>query len=163
PVIYAGQGVHWAAAYDELRQLAELLAAPVCTSLPGKSAFDETHPLALGSGGNGVPRTVPHFLQAADLIFGIGCSFSETAFGVAIPKGKTIVHATGDALDFNKGVIAQCALLGDAKLTLSALIEACRKRLSGPRDPAPVAAEIKAVEAEWMKIWLPKLTSTDTP
>ncbi len=50
PVIYAGQGVHWANAYEELRELAELLAIPVCTSLPGKSSFDETHPLALGSG-----------------------------------------------------------------------------------------------------------------
>src|SRR5262249_4470594 len=51
PVIYAGQGVHWAKAWDELKELAELLAIPVCTSLEGKSAFPETHPLALGSGG----------------------------------------------------------------------------------------------------------------
>ncbi len=48
PVIYAGQGVHWAEAYDELKELAELLAIPVCTSLEGKSAFNETHPLSLG-------------------------------------------------------------------------------------------------------------------
>src|SRR3954464_15842231 len=46
PVIYAGQGVHWAKAWDERRRLAELLAVPVCTSLEGKSAFPETHPLA---------------------------------------------------------------------------------------------------------------------
>jgi acetolactate synthase-1/2/3 large subunit len=163
PVIYAGQGVHWAAAYAELQALAELLAAPVCTSLPGKSAFNETHPLALGSGGNGVPRAVPHFLERADVIFGIGCSFSETAFGVAIPAGKTIIHATGDAVDFNKGVITQCALLGDAQLTLLALIEACRARIPAPRDSSEVAAEIKAVEAAWLQEWLPKLTSTDTP
>ena len=49
PVIYAGQGVHWAEAYAELRELAEMLAIPVCTSLEGKSSFDETHPLSLGS------------------------------------------------------------------------------------------------------------------
>ena len=88
PVIYAGQGVHYAEAYRELQELAELLAIPVCTSLPGKSAFDETHPLALGSGGNAHPKTVAHFLRQADVIFGIGCSFSETAFGIAIPTGK---------------------------------------------------------------------------
>ena len=51
PVIYAGQGVHWAEAWAELHELAELLGAPVTTSLEGKSAFPENHPLALGSGG----------------------------------------------------------------------------------------------------------------
>ena len=50
PVIYAGQGVHYAQAWPQLRELAELLEAPVTTSLQGKSAFPENHPLALGSG-----------------------------------------------------------------------------------------------------------------
>ena len=65
PVIYAGHGVHWAEAYDELKELAELLAIPVCTSLQGKSSFDETHPLSLGSGGRAYPRQVRHFLDNA--------------------------------------------------------------------------------------------------
>src|SRR5512137_2685913 len=47
PVIYAGQGVHYAQAWDRLRALAELLEAPVVTSLAGKSAFPETHPLSV--------------------------------------------------------------------------------------------------------------------
>jgi acetolactate synthase I/II/III large subunit len=163
PVIYAGQGVHWASAYQELRELAELLAIPVCTSLPGKSSFDETHPLALGSGGNAHPKAVPHFLRNADVIFGIGCSFSETAFGIAIPSGKVVIHATLDPLDLNKSVIAQHALLGDAQLTLRALDAACRRRVSTNRDASHVAAEIKSVEAEWMREWLPRLTSDATP
>jgi thiamine pyrophosphate-dependent acetolactate synthase large subunit-like protein len=162
PVIYAGQGVHWAGAHAELKELAELLGIPVCTSLPGKSAFDETHPLALGAGGAAVPRTVPHFLRAADVILGIGCSFTETAFGIAMPTGKTIIHATLDPVDLNKSVICQHALVGDAQLTLKALIEACRP-LAGTRSIDAVAQEIKAVEAEWMKTWLPKLTSNDAP
>jgi thiamine pyrophosphate-dependent acetolactate synthase large subunit-like protein len=164
PVIYAGQGVHWAEAYQELQELAELLAAPVCTSLPGKSCFDETHPLALGSGGNAVPKAVHYFLRAADLVFGIGCSFTETIFGIAMPKGKIVIHATLDPADLNKSVTAQHALVGDAKLTLRALIDACRVLLAGkPRDATPISEEIKAVEAEWMKEWLPKLTSDETP
>ncbi len=88
PVIYAGQGVHWAAAYAELQALAELLAAPVCTSLPGKSAFDETHPLALGSGGNGVPRAVPHFLERADVIFGIAAASPRPRSGSPSPRAR---------------------------------------------------------------------------
>ena len=51
PMIYAGQGVHYARAWQELKDLAEILEAPVTTSLEGKSAFPENHPLSLGSGG----------------------------------------------------------------------------------------------------------------
>src|SRR6478672_4518645 len=82
PVIYAGTGVHWAEAWAELKELAELLAVPVTTSLGGKSAFPETHPLSLGSGGLAIPQTVRTFLDKSDLIFFIGCSFTETNFGV---------------------------------------------------------------------------------
>ena len=60
PVIFAGQGVHYAAAWPQLKSLAELLAAPVCTSLEGKSAFPETHPLSLGAGGLAMPKQGPH-------------------------------------------------------------------------------------------------------
>ena len=163
PVIFAGQGVHWAEAYDELATLAELLAAPVGTSLAGKSAFDETHRLALGAGGAAVPGPLRHFLDRADLILGIGCSFSETAFGVRIPQGKRIIHATLDPADLNKSMTCEQALVGDAKLTLAALVEACRARLRGRRDSGPVAGEIAAVEAEWMAAWRPLLTSDEAP
>jgi acetolactate synthase I/II/III large subunit len=163
PVIYAGQGVHWAEAYDELAALAELLAAPVATSLEGKSAFDETHPLALGSGGAAISGQLRHFLDRADVILGIGCSFSETAFGVRMPAGKTVIHATLDPSDLNKSVPCTQALIGDAKLTLISLVEACRQLLKTPRDPSAAAAEIADVERRWMQEWLPLLTSNDTP
>src|SRR5919201_1588423 len=85
-VIYAGQGVHYAQAWPQLKRLAERLAIPVTSSLGGKSSFPETHPLSLGSGGLAVPRAVPTFLKEADVIFGIGCSFTETSFGIAMPR-----------------------------------------------------------------------------
>jgi acetolactate synthase-1/2/3 large subunit len=162
PVIHAGQGIHWADAYAELRELAELLAAPVSTSLEGKSAFDETHPLALGSGGAAIPGQLRTFLDESDVILGIGCSFAETAFGVKMPKGKRVIHATLDPRDFNRGVECEIALAGDAKLTLAALIEALRSRVQA-REIAPVGAAIAAAEAEWMKTWLPLLESEDAP
>lgn len=163
PVIHAGQGVHWAEAWAELRTLAELLAAPVSTSLEGKSAFDETHPLALGSGGAAIPGQLRHFLDRADLVLGIGCSFSETAFGVSMPEHANIVHATLDPADINKSVACADALVGDARLTLSMLIEACRSRLDAPRDPGVAAREIAAVEAEWLGEWRSLLESGGTP
>lgn len=165
PVIYAGQGVHYARAWGALRELAELLEAPVTTSLQGKSAFPEDHPLSLGSGGRAIPKTVHHFLKRADVIFGIGCSFAATSYGVAIPSGKTIVHATLDPADINKDVPAEYALLGDAGLTLEALVEAVRDLLGGrPRGRAEtVAAEIRAVREEWLREWMPRLTSDEKP
>jgi len=163
PVIYAGQGVHWAEAYAELRELSELLAAPVTTSLSGKSCFDETHPLALGSGGRAMPKPVHQFLQASDVIFGIGCSFTETNFGVTMPKGKTIIQATLDPAHLNKDIRVQYGLIGDAKLTLRMLVDACKPLLGGKRDATAVINEIKACEKEWLESWAAKRNSNDAP
>lgn len=165
PVIYAGQGVHYAKAWQELRDLAELLEAPVFTSLAGKSAFPENHPLSLGCGGRSMPKTVHRFLQNAEVIFGIGCSFSSTHFGVSMPKGVPIVHATLDAADINKEVESEHALVGDARLVLQALIPEIRQRLGGaPRGRAPgVAGEINRIKEEWLAEWRPKLSSDETP
>ena len=163
PVIYAGTGVQWAEAWVELRELAELLGAPVTTSLGGKSSFPENHPLSLGSGGNAVPKPVHHFVQNADLIIGIGCSFTETNFGIKFPKGKTMIHATLDPNHLNKDVVSSVGLVGDAKLTLAALIGELRQTIKANRDPAPVVAEITALRAEWMAQWQPLLDSNESP
>ncbi|WP_256557422.1 thiamine pyrophosphate-requiring protein [Bradyrhizobium cajani] len=163
PVIYAGQGVHYAQAWALLERLAERLAIPVTTSLGGKSAFPETHPLSLGSGGLAVPRAVPKFLAEADVIFGIGCSFTETSFGIAMPKGKTIIHSTLDPNHLNKDVEARIGLVGDAGLVLDALLEEIGKTVTADRDASAVAAEIAASHREWLAKWMPKLTSNDAP
>jgi acetolactate synthase-1/2/3 large subunit len=163
PVIYAGQGVHYACGWRELRQLAELLAAPVTTSLEGKSAFPENHPLSLGSGGRAMPQTVHHFLHNADLIFGVGCSFTETAYGVSMPKGKRILHATLDPDHLNKDVRATLGLVGDARLTLEALCVEIRKLAPAPRSSAAVSGEIAKVREGWLAKWMPKLSSDETP
>src|SRR6202040_298101 len=104
PIIYAGQGVHYARGWQPLRELAELLEAPVTTSLQGKSAFPETHPLSLGSGGRTYSKQLHQFMENSDLIFGIGCSFSKTVYAIPIPKAKPVIHATIDPLDIDKGV-----------------------------------------------------------
>ncbi len=165
PVIYAGQGVHYARAWQPLRELAELLEAPVTTSLQGKSAFPETHPLALGSGGLAIPRPVHQFLTAADVIFGIGCSFTTTNYGVRMPAGKVVIQATLDAADLNKDYPIDYGLIGDAGLTLSALIEAVRERLGGKSRGRGegIAQAIRASKDQWLAEWMPRLTSSETP
>lgn len=165
PVIYAGQGVHYAQAWNSLKELAELLAAPVTTSLGGKSAFPEAHPLALGSGGRSVPKPVHDYLQKSDLVLGIGCSFTRTGFGVKIPAGKRVIHATLDPADINKDVPVEIALVGDAGLILEGLVEAVRERSDGASESrtAAVTEDIKAIKAEWLEQWMPKLTSDAVP
>jgi acetolactate synthase-1/2/3 large subunit len=166
PVLYAGQGVHYARAWQPLRELAELLEAPVTGSLEGKSAFPEDHELSLGVGSRSIPKAVRHFLNKADLIFGVGCSFATTNYGVRLPRnGPRYIQATLDAADLNKEMPIDYALLGDADLTLEALVAEVKERLGGkPRDRAAgIAQEIAKVRAEWLTEWKPKLTSNDTP
>lgn len=165
PLIYAGQGVHYAQAWGELRELAELLEAPVTTSLEGKSAFPENHPLSLGSGGRAMPGQVYQHVRDADLIFGVGCSFSRTAFGIQFPQDKRYIQATVDSIDINKDVPVINALVGDAKLTLKALNEAVSDRLGGKKRgrQEQVVSLIKTQRDEWMAKWMPKLTTMDAP
>jgi len=165
PVIYAGQGVHYAKAWAQLRALAELLEAPVTTSLQGKSAFSETHPLSLGSGGRSISKQLHHFLTQADVIFGIGCSFTTTNYGVAMPKGKVMIQATLDPADLAKDVPIDHALVGDAGLTLDALVAEVGARLGGKARGrrAAVEQEIAALKADWLAQWMPRLTAATTP
>lgn len=163
PVIYAGTGIHWAEAWPQLRRFAELIAAPVTTSIGGKSAFPENHPLALGSGGNAIPKPVHHFIAESDLIIGIGCSFTETNFGIRFPKGKRFIQATLDPDHLAKDVPIVAALLGDAALTLDALIGELSQTLKSPRDSSEIAAEIASVREGWMAEWQPRLSSNETP
>ena len=166
PVIYAGQGVHYAKAWEELMQLAELLEAPVTTSLEGKSAFPETHPLSLGSGGVAMPASVFRHVQDADVIFGAGASFTATGFGIRFPtQDKTFIHNTVDPMDVNKNIPAEHALIGDSKLTLAALVEAVGDRLGGkPRGRREeVVSRIKSQKEPWLKEWMPRLESDTAP
>ncbi len=167
PVIYAGQGVHYAMAWGELRDLADLLEAPVTTSIEGKSAFPETHALSLQSGGRAYSQEMDEFLRRADVVFGIGASFTQTAFG--IPWGRyvadtTVIQATVDTADLHKDVPIDLGLVGDARFTLAALVEEVRRLISRPRGRAPqIAAEIAAQHAKWRAEWNKKLDSSGTP
>jgi thiamine pyrophosphate-dependent acetolactate synthase large subunit-like protein len=88
PVIYVGQGVFWADACAELREFVELVQAPVVTTLCGKSAFPENHPLSIGFI-RGDP--VIHFLEQADLIFAIGSGLNQTTTMFPfIPPGRQL-------------------------------------------------------------------------
>lgn len=161
PILHVGQGVLWAEASEELRAFAELVQVPVMTTLPGKSAFPENHPLALGTGGYAGTAMVDQFLKGADVVLGIGCSFTNTLFAVPIPSGKTIVHVTNNEADLNKDVPADHAVLGDAKLVLRQLLEEAKQQ--GRPERGNLTQEIAAAKEAWLAQWRPKLTSNEVP
>ena len=166
PLIYAGQGVHYARAWPELKELVELLEAPITTSLEGKSAFPETHPLSLGSGGVSMPAAVFQHVQDADVVFGAGASFTATGFGIRFPTAnKTFVHNTNEPYDINKNIPTEHPLIGDSKLTLAMLVEAVKDRLKGkPRGlTREVTARIREQNDPWLQKWMPLLTSESKP
>jgi len=162
PVIHAGQGVLYAEATDALVRLATLLDAPVMTTLPGKSAFPETHPLSLGASAVSTTGMIAHFLGAADVVFGIGTSFTRTNYGRTIPPGKTMVHSTNDPADVNKDYAADHAVIGDAKLVLDALIAEV-ERQGGRQGGGDAARDVAAVRKRWLDEWMPHLTSAEVP
>ena len=165
PVIHAGQGVLYANATEELLELAEFLQAPVMTTLAGKSAFPEKHPLALGSGSSVMSGPVYHFLGKADVIFGIGTSFTKHSMTTTIPSGKVFIHATNDPIDIDKNYYVDHPIIGDARLVLRQFIAACKDLITGSRrrNDSTVVGEIASVRQAWLKEWMPKLASAEVP
>jgi acetolactate synthase I/II/III large subunit len=136
------------------------LDAPVLTTNTGKSAFPENHPLALGAAVVSAPRMVNHFLAKADVVVAVGSSLTRTPWGPKVPNGKTIVHLTNDESDLGKEFATDAAAIGDAKLTLEALIAEIGNR---KRASDGVAAEVRKVKEEWLNEWAKELTSAEIP
>lgn len=164
PVILAGHGVLYAEATDELVELAELLQAPVMTTMEGKSGFPEDHPLALGAAGGGV-MTGPahHYLHAADVILGVGCSLTDHFMHTQLPAGKQLIHSTSDERDLNKNYPTDHPVLGDAKLVLRQFIEAIQDSGIKPSANAETAAMIQRTREQWLRDWMPRLRSAEAP
>lgn len=164
PMIWAGQGVLYAQASAELTELAELLGAPVMTTLLGKSAFNERHPLSLGVGSHSTTAMVRNWLERCDAVFAVGSSLTRGLFAPDIPPGKRLVHATIDARDLHKDYPADVAVLGDAKLVLRQMIDEIRDRRGDDESKrGDVEQHVAAVRESWRARWHVKLTSDEVP
>ena len=165
PVVNAGQGVLYAEATDELLEFAELANVPVMTTLAGKSAFPETHRLALGTGGNSGTKMVAHFLEQADFVLGIGTSFTKSNFNAPVPMDATLAQVTVCAEDLNKERTVNLGAVGDAKLVIAQMIDEVKRQAGehGRGDVLGVADEIARVKSAWMAEWGPRLTSDEVP
>ena len=163
PVIWSGMGVLFSQATEELRELAELTEIPVYCTMPGKSSFDDRHPLALGSGSSATTLPARTWLQESDVLFAVGSSMTRTSYGQPIPDGKVIIHNVESIEDINKDFSADVGLPGDAKLALQAMIEEVKSQLgnNARKGQTGVSGEIAKLRERWMSEWTPALTSDE--
>jgi acetolactate synthase-1/2/3 large subunit len=121
PVIWAGGGVITANATEELRQLAEMLQAPVFTSINGRGALPEDHPLCMGPL-TAHPQMEP-VLAEADVVFAVGTRFQGGAtrnWALRLP-GK-LVHLDADPGVIGRNYPAAVSVVGDARLGLAGIL-----------------------------------------
>jgi thiamine pyrophosphate-dependent acetolactate synthase large subunit-like protein len=165
PVIWSGMGVLFAEATEELGELAELTEIPVYCTMPGKSSFDERHPLALGAGSSATSLPARRWLQESDVLFAVGSSMTRTSYGQPVPGGKVIIHSVESVEDINKDFSVDVGLPGDAKLTLQAVIDEVKSQIgaNGRKGQSSVADEIARLRDSWLAEWTPLLNSNEVP
>ena len=164
-VIWAGSGVLFSGATEALSELAELTASPVFCTMPGKSAFDERHPLSLGAGSGTTTGPAHYWLTNSDVILALGSSLTRSPYAQKINPGKTIIHNTNNPEDLNKDEAVDVGLVGDTRLTVEALIACIKEKTEniGSGDRHQIETEVAAVRATWMAEWLPILNSDEEP
>ena len=146
PVLVAGAGVLRSGAWDELAALAHALGAPVATSIGGKGAIAETHPLSLGVvGSNGGLAYRHRVVQRADLVFFIGGgtgSVTTDKWSLPEPAEAMVLQLDVDHRALGRNHTVAAAIRSDAKLGLAALVEEVERlgTSDGRTDPDSLEA-----------------------
>ncbi len=165
PLIWAGGGVLMSGASKELKKLVEFTGIPVFSTMQGKSAFDERHPLSLGAGCGTTTLAAHNWLKNSDVVLVLGSSLTRTPYGQVLSSEKTLLHNTIDPEDLNKDESAMVGLIGDTKLTLLALMEEFKtegfKKDNG--EVTRIKKEINVLKKKWMQDWNPILNSGEIP
>lgn len=139
PVILAGGGIHRSKAWNELRKFCELLAAPILTTISGKGAIAESHPLY--AGGVGICRTKfsQKVFEDADLVIVIGSQLEEqaTAGWKWWPENAKFIRIDVDPVQIGRNILPDISIVGDAKLVLKQLIDYLENKMEGSRTGNP--------------------------
>jgi len=135
PVFYVGGGVIKANAAKELRQLVEVLGAPVVTTLMARGAFPDSHPLHMGMPGMHGTVAAVTALQKADLLITLGARFDDRVTGKlsTFAVNAKIIHADIDPAEIGKNRHADVAVVGDVGETIKALIPTLQAELAKNR------------------------------
>jgi len=170
PLVVVGGGVHLSGAWAELAALQETAHLPVGTTVMGKGAADETHPLTLGvigyvMGQGARTAALRPMVDRADLVLLVGTRTNQngTDSWKLFPPGAKFIHLDADPMEVGRNYEAM-RLVGDAKLTLAALTVELAKRDLGTRAAArpAIEAEIAAAVAGWRGT-IAALVKRDTP
>ena len=136
PMILAGGGVTSSNAFQELLELAELLMAPVATTLMGKGCFPENHPLSIGNIGMHGTRAANQLILEADVLLAVGTRFSDRSTGKldTFRSDKKIIQIDIDSAEIGKNVGVDIPIVADAKRTLKAIYELLIKQVKKRKD-----------------------------
>jgi acetolactate synthase-1/2/3 large subunit len=132
PVFYVGGGVIKANGARELLELAELLGAPVVTTLMARGAFPDSHPLHMGMPGMHGTVAAVTALQKADLLITLGARFDDRVTGKlsTFAVNAKVIHADIDPAEIGKNRYADIPVIGDVRETMKALIPALKAALA---------------------------------
>ena len=135
PVFYVGGGIMKANASKELREIAELLGAPVVTTLMALGSFPHSHPLHMGMPGMHGSVAAVTTLQKADLLITLGARFDDRVTGKlsTFAVNAKVIHCDIDPAEIGKNRFADVPVIGDLKHTLIALIPALKAALAKDR------------------------------
>jgi acetolactate synthase-1/2/3 large subunit len=152
PIFYVGGGVIKSNAARELLELAELLGAPVVTTLMARGAFPDSHPLHLGMPGMHGTVAAVTGLQKADLLITLGARFDDRVTGKlsTFAQNAKVIHADIDPAEIGKNRYADVAVIGDLRETIKALIPALTATLAkGRTDLSPWLQSMNKLKATY--------------
>jgi acetolactate synthase-1/2/3 large subunit len=162
PIIVAGGGVMWSQAQAELVALAEKLQIPVVTSLNGKGAILDTHPLSVGVTGTYSRECANRAVSEADLVFFIGSPAGGmvTSNWALMKPGTAVMQLDIEPTELGRNYPLKVALLGDAKVTLRKLVDA-----ANPVEGTTKAwvTRVQQLVSEWRSAYTPKMNSDAVP
>jgi len=150
-LLYAGNGARGAG--QILVELAETLGAPVATTIQGKGAFPEHHPLWLWNGlGATVPSPLRTVAEGCDTMLAIGCRFAEVGTGsYGFTPPPTVVHVDINPEVFGRNVPATLAVEADAAAFLEALLPLVDDRGQWGEAAEQIANGHRLVHEEWKR------------
>lgn len=154
PTVVAGGGAHLSGAWPDLLALAERAAVPVATSIHGKGALDEAHPLALGVvGSNGARDYANAWVAGSDCVLFVGTRANATdtlSFTAPAREGSAhVLHIDSDATRAGRNYPGSIALAGDAKTVLAQITAAIPA--AGQDVRASRIAELATARTEWAR------------
>ena len=168
PLLFAGGGVQWSDACEELLAVAETTGAPVVTTDSARGAIPEDHPLSFGVVGSLGRITACEAMRGADLILGIGARFSDisTIEWTLIGKDVPIIQVDLDPTEIGRQYPSAYGIEGDAKRFLASFLTEIEKRGAGPRRQKTDLASLprirglrKMADEEWADLMNKDLTA----